>query len=64
MNIIILIIATIFLILSINTSYIYIKEIENKRPKWMSYNWIFVFLLYGMIVSVGYIIYYLLLILK
>jgi len=64
MNIIILILAIIFLILSINASYIFIKNIESKRPKWMSYNWIFVFLLYGTIVCLGYFLKFILHLLK
>lgn len=56
MNTILFILAVVLVLLSINTSYIFINNLENKCPKWMSWNWIFVLLLYGTLVGLGYFI--------
>jgi heme/copper-type cytochrome/quinol oxidase subunit 4 len=50
-------IGTILLLLSIIVSIIYYKNIENKFPRWMTINWLFIFMLYMVITGLCYFMY-------
>jgi len=56
-NLIILTIGIILIILSVIASIIMVKDLEDKCPRWLSYNWPFIFASFIFIIGIGYFCY-------
>lgn len=54
---IVFIVGLIFLILAIIAGFIVAYEKENNFPRWMSYNWPVLFMMYASIVGICYFLY-------